>query len=101
MGDGIRDIEIIAIIAAFAVFVILPIQLFLCFRAKKLLFKFLPPSILAATTVFFFVMMRTTTDWNAIGYAVLFIFSCVLLLFSGVGFGIWAITKLIKKKRAD
>ena len=44
-------------------------------------------------------MIRVTTDWDAFGYAILFVFSVVLLIFSGIAWGVWAIIKLIKKRK--
>ena len=100
MGDvWIRDIEITTLIAVSSILMVLPIQLLLCFKAKKLFFRLLPSFVLTATTIFLFILMRITTDWDAIGYAILFVFSGVLLMFSGIAWGVWAIVKLIKKRK--
>ena len=97
MGDVLMaDIDITTLIAASSVLVVLSIQLLLCFKTKRLLLRLLPLFVLTASTVFLFIMMRITTDWGAIGYAILFVFSGVLLAFSGMAWGIWAIIKLIK-----
>ena len=54
MGDiWIRDLDFTTLIAVFSVLIVLPIQLLLCFKAKKLFLKLLPLFILTATTVFF------------------------------------------------
>lgn len=100
MGDiWIRDIEITTLITVSSILIVLPIQLLLCFKVKKLLLRLLPSLVLTATTVFLFIMMRTATDWNAIGYAILGVFSGVLLIFSGLAWGIWAIVIAIKKRK--
>ena len=100
MGDvWIRDIEITTLIAVSSILMVLPIQLLLCFKVKKLFFRLLPSFVLTATTIFLFILMRITTDWDAIGYAILFVFSGVLLMFSGIAWGVWAIVKLIKKRK--
>ena len=102
MGDvWIGDIEITTLIAVCSVLIVLPIQLLLCFMVKKLFLRLLPSLILTATSVFFFIMMRLATDWDAVGYAILGVFSGVLLLFSGIAWGIWAIINLIKKKKCS
>ena len=99
MGDmWIRDIEVTTLIAITSVLVVLPIQLLLCFKVKPVFLRLLPTILLTATTVFLFAMMTTSRDWDAIGYAVLGVFSGVLLIFSGIGWGIWAIVRCIKKK---
>ena len=94
----IRDIEVTTLIAITSVLVVLPIQLLLCFKVKPVFLRLLPTILLTATTVFLFAMMTTSRDWDAIGYAVLGVFSGVLLIFSGIGWGIWAIVRCIKKK---
>ena len=95
----IRDIEITSLIAICSVFVVLPIQLLLCFRVKPVFLRLLPSILLTATTILLFTMMATSRDWDAIGYAVLGVFSGVLLIFSGIGWGIWGLVALIRKKK--
>ena len=100
MGDiWIRDIEITTLIAVASVFVVLPVQLLLCFKAKSVFLRLLPAILLTATTVFLFVMMTAAKDWDALGYAILGAFSGVLLLFSGIGWGIWATVKWPRSKK--
>lgn len=100
LDASIRDIDITTLIAVSSILIVFPVQLLLCFKAKKLLLRLLPSLLLTITTVFLFIMMRTTTDWDAVGYAILFIFSAVLLIFSGIAWSVWAIIKLIKKKKS-
>ena len=95
----IRDIEITTLIAITSVLVVLPIQLLLCFKVKPVFLRLLPSILLTATTILLFTMMATSRDWDAIGYAVLGVFSGVLLIFSGIGWGIWAIVRCIRKKK--
>ena len=96
----IRDVEITSLIAISSVLVVLPIQLLLCFKVKPVFLRLLPTILLTATTVFLFAMMTTSRDWDAIGYAVLGALSGVMLIFSGIGWGIWVIVRCIKKRRA-
>ena len=101
MGDmWIRDVEITSLIAISSVFVVLPIQLLLCFKVKPVFLRLLPSILLTGTTILLFAMMAASRDWDAIGYAVLGVFSGVLLIFSGIGWGIWAIVRCIKKKKS-
>ena len=101
MGDmWIRDIEVTTLIAISSVLVVLPIQLLLCFKVKPVFLRLLPSILLTATTIFLFTMMTTSRDWDALGYAVLGVFSGVLLIFCGIGWGIWAIVRCIKKKKS-
>ena len=100
MGDmWIRDIEITTLIAITSVLVVLPIQLLFCFKVKPVFLRLLPSILLTATTILLFTMMATSRDWDAIGYAVLGVFSGVLLIFSGIGWGIWVIVRCIRKTK--
>ena len=102
MGDmWIRDIEITSLIAISSVFVVLPIQLLLCFKVKPVFLRLLPSILLTGTTILLFAMMAASRDWNAIGYAVLGVFSGVLLIFSGIGWGIWGLVALIRKRNKE
>ena len=87
-------------IAITSVLVVLPIQLLLCFKVKPVFLRLLPSILLTGTTILLFAMMAASRDWDAIGYAVLGVFSGVLLIFSGIGWGIWAIVRCIKKKKS-
>lgn len=99
MGDvWIREM-ISTLIAAVSALTVISVQFLLCFKAKKLFLRLLPSLVLTATTVYFFLMMRIATDWDAIGYAILGVFSAVLLVFSGIAWVVWAIAKLIRKKK--
>ena len=76
MGDmWIRDVEITSLIAISSVFVVLPIQLLLCFKVKPIFLRLLPSILLTGTTILLFAMMAASRDWDAIGYAVLGVFS--------------------------
>ena len=100
MGDmWIRDIEVTTLIAITSVLVVLPIQLLLCFKVKPVFLRLLPSILLTGTTILLFAMMAASRDWDAIGYAVLGVFSGVLLIFSGIGWGIWGLVVLIRKKK--
>jgi len=96
----VRDTEITVWFAVSAVLIILPIQLILCFKAKRLLVKLLPVALLAVTTIIFSALMLTARDWTAFGYAILAVFYGVLLLFGAIAWGIWAIAKQVKRKKA-
>lgn len=78
--------------------VFLPIQLLLCFKAKRRMIRLLPVIILSVLTVFFLVMAVTATGWDGIGYIFLAIFISFMLLACGIGWGIWAIIRFVKKK---
>ena len=102
MGDmWIRDVEVTTLIAITSVLVVLPIQLLLCFKVKPIFLRLLPSILLTGTTILLFAMMAASRDWDAIGYAVLGVFSGVLLVFSGIGWGIWGLVALIRKRNKE
>ena len=92
-----RDAGLIASFVAVAVLVVLPIQLLLCFRAKKRYIKLLPVIVLTLAVTVLYVMAITARDWSGFAYIILAAFAGVLLIFSGLAWGIWAIVKLVKK----
>lgn len=97
----VRDTWIAALITISAVFLVLPIQLVLCFKAKKRLIKLLPMAVFAVATIVFYIMMLTAKEWSALVYVILAVFFGVLLLFSGIAWGIWAVVRLVKKKNRN
>ena len=94
-----RDTEIVLLIAAAAVLIILPAQLTLCFKAKRLFIKLIPTVLLAIATFALYVMAITAKDWSGFGYIILAVAAGVLLVFSGIAWSIWAIIKLIKRTK--
>ena len=93
-----RDAGIVLPIAACAILIVLPIQLMLCFKAKKLLMKYLPAAVLGAITITFYIMAITAKTWIALIYLIIAVFSGVSLIFCGIAWGIWSILKLINKE---
>ena len=96
-----RDTEIAVLIAASAVLVVFPIQLALCFRAKKRFIKLLPTVLFAVAAVTFYIMAITARDWIGFAYIIVAVFCGAMLLFSGIAWGVWAITKLVKKAKKE
>jgi len=95
-----RDAGIVALFVELGVLIILPIQLLLCFRAKKLRIILLPAVVLALAVVVLYIMAITARDWSGFAYIIFAAFAAVLLIFSGIAWGIWAIVNLVKKNRA-
>ena len=95
------DIELTTAVLIFSIVVLLPIQLLLCFKVKSRAIRLLPVILLSIPTIIFTVMSVAITGWDGLGYIFLAIFTGFMLLLCGVGWGIWAISKLIKKKKAN
>jgi hypothetical protein len=94
-------IELTTAVLIFSIVVLLPIQLLLCFKVKSRAIRLLPVILLSIPTIIFTVMSVAITGWDGLGYIFLAIFTGFMLLMCGVGWGIWAISKLIKKKKAN
>ena len=95
------DIELTTAVLIFSVVVLFPIQLLLCFKVKSKAFRLLPVILLSIPTIIFTVMSVVITGWDGLGYIFLAIFTGFMLLMCGVGWGIWAISKLIKNKKGN
>ncbi|MBQ4347850.1 MAG: hypothetical protein IJC39_05335 [Firmicutes bacterium] len=92
------NISVLIFIIAFAVF--LPVQLLLCFRAKKRIARMLPVIILAVIILILLLLAALASGWDGLGYIFLAIFAGFMLFACGIGWAIWGIVNLIKKKKA-
>ena len=91
------DIELTTVVLNLSSAVFLPVQLLLCFKVKSKMIRLLPVIVLSAITAFLVVMAAMATGWDGLGYIFLAIFTGLMLLACGIGWGIWGITRLIRK----
>lgn len=94
----IGDIELTTLVLIVSIVILLPLQLLLCFKVKKLLFRLLPIIILSVLTIAFIVMNFLIPGWDGLGYLFFAIFSGFMIFMCGVGWGIWAISAKAKKR---
>ena len=73
------------------------LQVLLCFKVKKLFLRLIPTVLFSAATVVFALMMLFSDGWDAIGFLLFTICSASFLAACGIGWGIWAIAKKLKK----
>lgn len=92
-GNG--ELTIIALIVSAAV--ILPVQLLLCFKIRKIVIRLLPVMVLSVLTAVLSLLAAVTSGWDSLGYIVLAVFTGIMLLVCGSAWGIWAIAKHMKK----
>lgn len=92
-GNG--ELTIIALIVSVAV--ILPVQLLLCFKIRKIVIRLLPVMVLSVLTAVLSLLAAVTSGWDSLGYIVLAVFTGIMLLVCGGAWGIWAIAKCMKK----
>lgn len=95
------DVELTTFVLIFSIVVLLPVQLLLCFKVKSKAIRLLPVILLSIPTLFFIVMAIIATAWDNLVYIFLAIFAGFMLLMCGIGWSIWAITKLIRKKKGN
>lgn len=79
---------------------VLTVQLLLCFKVKRLAVRLIPCVGLLALTVFFIVMIYCSSGWDSLGYVILTVYSCFMLLMSVIGWGIWLVVYILKKIRS-
>ena len=89
------DIELTAFVLIFSIVVLLPVQLLLCFKVKSRAIRLLPVIVLSIPTIIFTVMSVAITGWDSLGYIFLAIFTGFMLFMCSMGWGIWAITRLV------
>ena len=80
--------------AAFALFIVLPIQLTLCFRAKKLFVKSLPAVLAAGAAIAFYVLARIARTWIAFIYLIVAFYAALFLISCGIAWSIWVVYTL-------
>ena len=92
------DINFTTLILMVSIVIILPVQLLLCFTVKSRAIRLLPIIILSVLIGIFVIMAITINDLRAVGYVLLAVYAGFMTFACGIGWGIWAIAKKIKKK---
>lgn len=87
------------VVLAALLLVLLPLQLFLCFRVKSVAIRLLPAVIFGVLTVLFGILSQSAEGWDGLGYAVLAIYTAILLLACAVCWLVWGIVRASKKKQ--
>ena len=91
------DVWLVICAVACAILIVLPIQLTLCFRAKKLFMKSLPAVLGTVAAITFYIMARTDRTWIAFVYLIVAFYSAVFLIFCGIEWGIWIVYTICAK----
>lgn len=94
-----RNINFTTLILIICVVIILPVQLLLCFKVKNCAIRLLPVIILSVFIGIFAVMALYVHDLRTVGYVLLAVYAGMMLFSCVTGWGIWVITKKIKKWR--
>ena len=75
------------------------LQLFLCFKVKRIWLRILPTIIAFATTVVFSAMIFITDGWDAIGYLILALCAAIMTAVTALALIIYAIITAIRKRK--
>lgn len=95
----IGDMNIAPFLWIFTLVVVLPIQLVLCFKVKSKIVRLLPVIILSILTLIAAIASATSIDWSALFYLIFAVYLGIMLFVCGIGWGIWAITVFLTKKK--
>ena len=74
------------------------LQLVLCFRVKRLLFRLLPVLVLSLAAAVFFLLIFFTDDWDRIGFFLLAVWTLVVLAFCALA---WLLQKIISRMKKE
>lgn len=78
---------------------VLLIQLLLCFKVKSLLIRLIPTILFLSAAVIFAIMIAFSSGWDSIGWLFISLCCAFVALFCAIGWGIFGIVKIIKKKK--
>ena len=93
----IGEIELTEVIIFSSVLIMIPLQLFLCFKVRNLLIKLLPIITFLILIISFFCMSQFAEGWDGLGYIILAMFAGILLVACVFAWIIWFVVKRIKK----
>ena len=92
------DFWLVVCAVACGILIVLPIQLALCFRAKKVFLKCLPAVLIGIVTITFYSLAITARTWIAFIYLIVAFYSAVFLISCGIAWSIWVVYTLCAKR---
>lgn len=91
------QINLTNVVLVFSVVVILPLQVFLCFKVKSRLLCGLPTLLFALGGAACAVIGLGMTEWSGFFCFLLALYAAVMLLASLAGWGIWLLVRFFKR----
>ena len=82
-------------VVLFSVILTAIVQLLLCFKEKKALFKLLPVALLAVATIVLYIIAHNVGGWDALGYLFIVLLGFGLLVVCGLCWGVWALVRKV------
>lgn len=92
------ELNIGTALVAGAIVLVLPLQLLLCIKVRRLWVRLLPVGIFLALGLIFVCLAAGAVGWDGLGYAIFAAYAGMLTLVSGLGWGVWGLMKLIRKR---
>ena len=80
--------------------VVLGWQLAFCFLFRRVWLRLIPAAAIALATAVFFGLALSAEGWDALGYAILLILGLIMLGLCLVGWLVFAVVCIVKKRRA-
>lgn len=94
------DINLAVLVPVLSSFILLPVQLLLCFKVESLFFRLFPIGFLGVSGGWFFFLYLNVTGWDGLGYGVFAIGAAFLMFVCALGWGIWGLY-LWRRKRHE
>ena len=94
----IGSVNLAGLMILLAVLALLPLQLFLCFKGKNLFLRLLPVMLAASATAVFVILFFLSEGLRSLVWMVFSIYAAIPLFLCGLGWGIWAVTRCVKKR---
>ena len=80
--------------------VVLGWQLAFCLLFRRVWLRLIPAAAIALATAVFFGLALSAEGWDALGYAILLILGLIMLGLCLVGWLVFAVVCIVKKRRA-
>ncbi len=95
----IDDINLTFVILLFSAFVILPLQLLLCFKVRPLWIRLIPTVLFCTISVISFILTMTITGWDVLFWLIILIYSLFASVVCALAWIICALINLGKAKQ--
>ena len=95
----VEECNLAFLLSGFSLVILLPVQLLLCFKVRRVWIRLLPALLCCVLILFFLVIAGFFSGFDSIGYVIFAIYAACMLVVCGLGWGIWAIAHMIRKKK--
>ena len=89
----LEGVNLTPIVAIAGLVLMLPLQLLLCFKAKRVIVRLIPAAAFAAAGIALYVAGRVIGDMAGLGLFIFAVYAAFMLFTCGFGWGLWAIAR--------